>query len=311
MCAKPANTYRSPHSASIGSTRWWGQSPRVSLASAAGQLDTATGVEPYEVHRKREEKSDSDRFLTVRTSLLGDRNRVSRFSPVSRFHGWALQRDFRRNSRSGTKGRSEMRKRTMAAVALLAIVGGPIVVWAQDKPGASSDPFTRLFAKLDELTRQVNETSADLKGTTRSWDRKLPANDPGGPCPSNSSRFTCVLGGEAVRDNETGLVWQQAPSSDKRTWGLGGVNARWACVEARTGGVTGWRLPSVHELLSLADPTQNEPALPLGHPFSNVRAGWGEGYWSASATNEGSGAAWTVGFYWATAGPTYIGVSTY
>ena len=46
----------------------------------------------------------------------------------------------------------------------------------------------------------------DLDGVTPNWDKKLPANDPGGPCPASSSRFTCVLDGEGVRDNETGLV---------------------------------------------------------------------------------------------------------
>ena len=35
----------------------------------------------------------------------------------------------------------------------------------------------------------------------------------GGGCPDTSPRYTCVFGGAAVRDNETGLVWEQQPKS--------------------------------------------------------------------------------------------------
>ena len=38
------------------------------------------------------------------------------------------------------------------------------------------------------------------------------------------------------------------------------------------GGTKGWRLPSVAELASLVDPANSNPALPTGHPFSNVQS---------------------------------------
>jgi hypothetical protein len=45
------------------------------------------------------------------------------------------------------------------------------------------------------------------------------------------------------------------------------------------GGRKGWRLPTIEELASLIDPTQTNPALPIGHPFINVQS---DRYWSAS-----------------------------
>ncbi len=101
--------------------------------------------------------------------------------------------------------------------------------------------------------------SGDPVATTQtqpSWDQNLPANE----------RFKLVLGGEAVLDRETGLVWERAPQTTTHTW----VNARRECLDSRTiGAKKGWRLPSVHELASLLV-TNASPALPTGHPFSNI-----------------------------------------
>src|SRR6266581_4918373 len=91
-----------------------------------------------------------------------------------------------------------------------------------------------------------------IQGLPQAWDKTLPANDPGGACPSNSSRFTCVMGNAAVRDNETGLVWEQSPATTTHTWAA----ARFQCTDRTVGGRKGWRLPSVHELASLVDPNQ-------------------------------------------------------
>lgn len=45
-------------------------------------------------------------------------------------------------------------------------------------------------------------------------------------------------------------------------------DARYNCINKNVGGRKGWRLPSISELASLVDPTQTNPALPLGHPFT-------------------------------------------
>lgn len=129
---------------------------------------------------------------------------------------------------------------------------------------------------------------------TPSWDQKFSATE----------RFLCLSdwNNEAVLDRETGLVWQRSPDSTKQddVW----VNATFGCHNLGSGGSTfggtlpagnrlGWRLPSVEELASLVDPTQNNPALPPGHPFQGIQ---NDKYWTAT-TDEGTATqAYTVDF---------------
>jgi Protein of unknown function (DUF1566) len=122
----------------------------------------------------------------------------------------------------------------------------------------------------------------DQEGQSQSWDKKLP----------NTSRFTLLtdFGGAAVRDNETGLVWEQSPETKTMNWS----GARFHCTSRRIGGRMGWRLPSVHELASLVDPSVSPgPTLPAGHPFTNVQPAH---YWSASSLAGKPSHAWNVGF---------------
>src|SRR5712664_2172833 len=77
-----------------------------------------------------------------------------------------------------------------------------------------------------------------IQGLPPTWDKILPADNPGGPCPSNSSSFTCVMGGAAVRDNETGLVWEHSLSTSTFTW----LNAQLHCNTLTVGNRKGWRL---------------------------------------------------------------------
>lgn len=78
-----------------------------------------------------------------------------------------------------------------------------------------------------------------LLSVTQNWDKNL----------SSSSRFTVLtaFNGEAVRDNETGLVWEKSPQTLTASW----VNARSQCANKIVGGRKGWRLPSVTELARL------------------------------------------------------------
>jgi hypothetical protein len=161
---------------------------------------------------------------------------------------------------------------TLALVALLAglVDAGPL-----DPNG----PPTPTMKTLDEIPG--------------SWSRTLPAND-GAPGPDphagcNSSRFQCVFGNDAVLDRETGLVWQRSPTTFAASWIVAGS----FCEGAETGGRSGWRLPSMEEIRSLADPSAgSEPFLPPGHPFADVQPN--QDYWTA---NSGSATiARTFGF---------------
>jgi len=111
-----------------------------------------------------------------------------------------------------------------------------------------------------------------------SWSQKLPA----------STRFIVLSdwGGTAVLDRETGLVWEQSPSTNFDTW----YNQSLHCINLNTGGRRGWRLPTIQELLSLVDESQSSPALPSGHPF-NVQS---SDYWSATTFDQVTSLAWFV-----------------
>lgn len=98
------------------------------------------------------------------------------------------------------------------------------------------------------------------------WDTLLSStNGPSDGC--RSARFTCVLNGEAVRDNETGLVWQRDADQTPRTW----RESVRACWQIPTGGRFGWHLPTIEELSSIIDlASPTPPKLPPGHPFIDV-----------------------------------------
>jgi len=102
------------------------------------------------------------------------------------------------------------------------------------------------------------------------WDRKMGV----------ANRFVVLTnwGSAAVLDKETGLVWEKTPASATHNWS----GARFACLNSTTGGRIGWRLPAVHELTSLIQPSGwigGGPTLLPGHPFVNVQVNV---YWSAT-----------------------------
>ncbi len=86
-----------------------------------------------------------------------------------------------------------------------------------------------------------------------SWHRILPVNE----------RFVAVMNLEAILDKETGLVWELSPSNGSYPW----YTAFDYCANLENGGRKGWLMPTANQLASLLDTTQEDPALPLGHPF--------------------------------------------
>jgi hypothetical protein len=144
--------------------------------------------------------------------------------------------------------------------------------------------------------QKPRSTATDLSAVTQNWDKVLPAGE----------RFVIlsVFNNEAVRDNETGLVWERTPDEMVRPWG----QARSVCAERPVGGRFGWRLPSVHELMTLLDPTTGNPALPAGHPFLNVQPSI---YWSATTSGDDPTLAYYVGFFQANLGSPNSKSQTY
>jgi len=99
---------------------------------------------------------------------------------------------------------------------------------------------------------------------------------------------------EAAFDKETGLVWQLDPSVNNfNSW----IGALGGCRSLDLGTRGGWRLPSIEELRSLADPTQGAPALTAGHPFLNVASAIGDFYWTSTRDANDASLANSVGFF--------------
>jgi Protein of unknown function (DUF1566) len=126
-------------------------------------------------------------------------------------------------------------------------------------------------------------SAAAAKPAFPSWSQQI----------NTTKRFTVLaaFGGAAVLDTETGLVWEQSPSTGIFIWSI----ARIHCNQLTTGGRFGWRLPTIQELASLMDPNNpgGNPDLPPGHPFSNVQSSV---YWSATTVADNTSVAWDVSF---------------
>jgi hypothetical protein len=110
-----------------------------------------------------------------------------------------------------------------------------------------------------------------------------------------SPRFT-DNGNGTVTDSLTGLIWlKDANCFGTKTWAdaLNDANTlNSGECGLSDGSVEGdWRLPNRKELHSLVDYSKFNPALPTGHPFSNVQANY---YWSSTTDVYYTGFAWNV-----------------
>jgi hypothetical protein len=111
-----------------------------------------------------------------------------------------------------------------------------------------------------------------------------------GSAAAAADRFTLTLNDEAVKDNKTGLVWEQAPDKDFDVWSASVAR----CATKEVGGQKGWRAPTKDELATLIDPDRKDPALPEGHPFSNIRS---DIFWSSTPHASDDILAYYVSFF--------------
>jgi hypothetical protein len=134
---------------------------------------------------------------------------------------------------------------------------------------------------------------------TPSWDQQFAcatsANCPRFVVLSNWIDAAHPSGGAAVLDMETGLVWQQNPSSTLLAWAVAVHDPTNGCMGATTGGRLGWRAPTIEELTSLFGAFfEGGPVLPPGHPFGPNANG---DFWSSTTSAFGSNMAeiWQIG----------------
>jgi len=111
-------------------------------------------------------------------------------------------------------------------------------------------------------------------------------NAPGSGLP-NPASYT--LSGDTVLDNVTGLRWQRAEASAFYKW----ADAKAYCETLSLGGMTGWRLPSSIELVSLVDYSKSQPAIDTSF-FPGTSS---DDFWSSSEW-VGSSRHWYVKFDW-------------
>ncbi|MFH2066759.1 MAG: DUF1566 domain-containing protein [Pseudomonadota bacterium] len=135
-----------------------------------------------------------------------------------------------------------------------------------------------LFSGDLEPPGAPGSTMKTLDEIPPSWHQKLPV----------SERFVSVMDNEAVLDKETGLVWARNANLDgKKDW----QDAINYCYQISIADRKGWRLPTIDELASIIDMSQNgEPKVPPG-VFINVQSAV---YWSSTIYEGDSTHAWAV-----------------
>ncbi len=105
---------------------------------------------------------------------------------------------------------------------------------------------------------------------------------------------------DTVIDRLTGLRWLKSAdlAGGMTTW----EGALFAVKELnrKAEGEVPWRLPNINEFESLVDASMHSPALPGGHPFTDVR----EGYWSSTTSMFEPDWAWAL---YLTKGATGVG----
>lgn len=103
-------------------------------------------------------------------------------------------------------------------------------------------------------------------------------------------------GDGTVTDINTGLMWQQVPSSDDYSW----ADAVTYCDNLELSGYNDWRMPTLKELFSISDFSSGWPYLDTG--YFNLASGevtkdeqfWANNYYVGTTVEGGSNAAFGV-----------------
>lgn len=128
----------------------------------------------------------------------------------------------------------------------------------------------RNLARLLVAATTVLVAASAHAGAAPTWDKVVT---------NGQSRFKVLkqFADDAVLDKETGLVWDRSPTDSLFDWDT----SQTLCIGEVIGGRRGWRLPTAWELMTLSDPSADNPSLTPGHPFQNVSID--DNYWSSTA----------------------------
>ena len=171
--------------------------------------------------------------------------------------------------------------------------------------------MTKLIAIILALTcATLHAQTVIVKGTGAGAVRGTGAGSVRGevvyPTSTNYSdgRFTIFnTNQDVVLDNDSGLMWtRDANVGGTMDW----TNAITYCSNLTHATYSDWRLPSMTEFSrnevqgatnGLIDeyPSANEPALPLGHPFTSIQSSY---YWSSTTYAGDTDLAWVVFLYY-------------
>jgi len=171
------------------------------------------------------------------------------------------------------------------------------------RPGAFTEPSAAPGSTgytLDQVYEKAIPTQVGKTGQTAFYATGDDGDLEKGVAWPNT-RFTDNSDG-TVTDNLTGLIWlkvanyKTSSTTGSTTWAL----ALSFCNSLHNGqcGLTDgslagdWRLPNVKELHSLVDFGQYSPALPSGHPFTDVQTN--SYYWSSTTTENSTTKAWNL-----------------
>ncbi|MBL9105454.1 MAG: DUF1566 domain-containing protein [Myxococcales bacterium] len=132
-------------------------------------------------------------------------------------------------------------------------------MWTLDSVDASKARAVKL---ADGSVVELPKTDATHGGFCVKMDAA--ASWPAG----SSGRFVPNADGLTVVDQETRLLWERSPTAPGAKWPQ--IDA--ACAGKSTGGLTGWRQPTIEEVRSLIDfRAATAVKLPPNHPFLDVQ----------------------------------------